>query len=298
VRGIRVNWSSAAVRLTVAIHQIPDSPAMRHAHLFTLIALGILAAGTVAFAQTVVKPLAQVEPVTVAALDEVDIFKALAESKPGDPEAGASKAMLCAACHGVDGNPVDDAVYPRIAGQSERFVARQLALFKTGQRTTGMASEMIPFAVELSTQDMRDIGAFFETQTTGAGVADDSVVADGVYKDLPLYQIGERLFRGGDVARGIPACMACHGPSGAGNPSPAYPHVAGQNAEYVERRLHNYRDGIPEVKNTHLFDIMATVAASLTDQEIAALASYLQGLHPTPDAATRAAIAQAAGQQQ
>jgi len=269
---------------------------MRQAHLFSLIGIAILAVGAAAFAQTTVQPLAEAAPVTVAALDEVDIFRALAETKPGDPEAGAAKAALCTACHGMDGNPMDGMDYPRIAGQSERYVARQLALFKTGQRTTGMASEMIPYAMELSLQDMRDVGAFFETQTTGAGVADDSVVADGVYKDMPLYRIGERLFRGGDAARGIPACLACHGPSGAGNPSPAYPHVAGQNADYVERRLHEYRDGIPEVRDTRLFEIMATVAASLTDQEIAALASYLQGLHPTPDAAAQAAIAQASAQ--
>jgi len=273
---------------------------MRHARTFVLIALAALVAGAAAFTQslahTVVEPLTDAVPVEVVELDEIEVFKALAESKPGDPEAGAGKATLCAACHGMDGNPVEGMPYPRLAGQSERFIARELALFKAGQRTTGLAPAMTPFALDLSAQDMRDLGAFFERQTSAAGIADDTVVTDGPYKDLSFYQVGEKIYRGGDVARGIPACLACHGPSGAGNPGPAYPHVGGQEAAYVERRLQEYRTGIAEARDARLFQIMATVAAPLTDQEIAALASYLQGLHRTPDAATRAAIEATGGQ--
>jgi len=266
---------------------------MRHARHFALIGLAALAAATLAFAQSVVEPLADQAAVTVVELED-SIFQALAESKPGDPEAGAAKAGLCAACHGMDGNPMDGMPYPRIAGQSERFIAHELALFKSGQRTTGMALAMVPFASELSAQDMRDLGAFFESQATAAGIADDTPITDnGPYKDLAFYQIGEQLYRGGDPARGIPACLACHGPSGAGNPGPAYPSVAGQEAGYVQTRLHEYRAGVPEAQDARLFQIMATVASALTDQEIAALASYLQGLHRAPDARARAAIAAA-----
>jgi len=270
---------------------------MRHARSFGLTGIAALAVGTVAFAQSVVAPLEEEAPIAVVELETGGIFQALAESKPGDSDAGATKAGLCAACHGMDGNPIEGMPYPRIAGQSERFIARELALFKAGQRTSGMALAMVPFAMDLSAQDMRDLGAFFELQSPGAGIADDTLVAeDGPYKDLPFYQIGEKLYRGGDPARGIPACLACHGPSGAGNPGPAYPSVAGQEASYVQTRLQEYRAGIPEAEDARLFQIMATVAGALTDQEIAALASYLQGLHRAPDAATQAAIAQAAGQ--
>jgi len=263
---------------------------MRHARLFALIGLTALTAVAVAFAQAVVEPLTEQAPVAVAPLED-SIFQALAESRPGDPEAGASKAGLCAACHGMDGNPMEGMPYPRIAGQSERFIAHELALFKSGQRTTGMALAMVPFASELSAQDMRDLGAFFESQPTAAGIADDTpVTEDGPYKDLAFYQIGEKIYRGGDPARGIPACLACHGPSGAGNPGPAYPSVAGQESGYVQTRLQEYRAGVAEADDARLFQIMATIAKSLTDQEIAALASYLQGLHRAPDAATLAAI--------
>src|SRR5690606_16854622 len=101
-------------------------------------------------------------------------------------------------------------------------------------------------------------------------------------------------YRAGDASRGMPACQACHGPAGAGNPGPAYPAVAGQEAGYVDRRLQEDRAGVAEAQDHRQFDIMASVAASLTDQEIQALASYLQGLHQRPDAATLAAI-EAAG---
>jgi len=266
---------------------------MRHARTFSLIGLAALTAGAVALAQTAVEPLAETQAVEIVELDAFDSVKELAETRPGDADAGAAKATLCSACHGMDGNPMDGMPYPRIAGQSERFIAHQLALFKAGQRTTGLAPAMVPFTLDLSAQDMRDLGAFFETQTSGAGIADDSPVADGPYRDMPFYQVGETLYRRGDAARAIPACMACHGPSGAGNPGPAYPRVSGQEAAYVERRLHEYRTGLPEAEDARQFAIMATVAASLSDQEIAALASYLQGLHTAPDAATQAAIAQA-----
>jgi len=264
---------------------------MRHARRFGLIALAALAAAAFAFAQSVVEALPEDAPVTVVELEQGGIFQALAESKPGDPEAGAAKAGLCTACHGMDGNPIEGMPYPRIAGQSERFIARELALFKAGQRTSGMALAMVPFAMDLSAQDMRDLGAFYESQTAAAGIADDTLVTEaGAYKDLKFYQIGEQLYRGGDPARGIPACLACHGPSGAGNPGPAYPAVSGQESGYVQTRLHEYRAGVAEAEDARLFQIMATVAGPLTDQEIAALASYLQGLHRAPDAATLAAI--------
>jgi len=109
---------------------------------------------------------------------------------------------------------------------------------------------------------------------------------------MKFYEIGEQLFRRGDFERGIPACMACHGPSGAGNPGPAYPQVGGQQAWYTARRLEEYRAGTTNERDTTMFEIMAEVANGLTDQEISALASYMQGLHRRPDAATLAMIAE------
>jgi cytochrome c553 len=220
-------------------------------------------------------------PVQASALDAV---AELSKAHWGDPKAGATKAGACAACHGLDGNP-SDPQYPRLAGMPERYVATQLALFKSGERTGGMAAVMIPMAAPLSAQDMRDLGAFFAQQKAGAGIADDTVIADGANKGRKFYEIGEQLFHGGDPARGIPACMACHGPTGAGNPGPAYPHIGGQQSAYVQRRLEEYRTGTTTERDHRNFDVMATVARKLGDEEIRSLASYVQGLHPRSDEA-------------
>jgi cytochrome c553 len=262
---------------------------MRHARAYGFAALAALTVAAAAYAQTTVTPLpdkAPAQPAPIGASAVADLAKA----HWGDAKAGATKAGACAACHGLDGNP-SDPQYPRLAGMPERYIATQLALFKSQQRTTGMAAVMMPMAAPLSAQDMRDIGAYFASQKAGAGIADDSAIADGPDKGMKFYEVGERLFRAGDAARGIPACMACHGPTGAGNPGPAYPHIAGQQSAYVARRLQEYRAGTTTIADHHNWDIMATVAKPLTDQEIQSVASYLQGLHPRSEEASADQVA-------
>lgn len=256
---------------------------MRYARAYGIAALATIAVAAVAYAQTTettVTPLPDSAPVQAAPLSTATTE--LAATTWGDAKAGATKAAACAACHGVDGNP-SDPQYPRLAGMPERYTAEQLALFKDNQRTGGMAAVMIPFATMLSAQDMRDVGAYFAQQSPGAGIADDTVIAEGPYAGMKFYQVGEQLYRGGDFERGIPACMACHGPTGAGNPGPAYPNVGGQNSTYAARRLEEFRAGTGPLADNPNFRIMADVAADLTDQEIQSLASYLQGLHTRTD---------------
>ncbi len=248
---------------------------MSHARALGFIGIAVLAAAAVAYAQTTVTPIPDTAPVETAPLETAAAVKATW----GDAQNGQTLAGTCAACHGLDGNPAIE-MYPRLAGQSERYIANQLSLFKSGERSEGMAAVMKPFADMLSTQDARDVGAYYATQTSGAGVADDTVVTSGPYKDKKFYQIGQQLFMGGDTARGIPACMACHGPDGGGNPGPAYPHVAGQQASYTQQQLEMYRAGVTTRQDPHLFNMMASISKQLTDEEIGGLASYLQGLHP------------------
>lgn len=249
---------------------------MRHARALGFAGLAVFAVAAVAIAQTTVTPAPEAPPVETAPLDAAAAAAEMAAAKGGDPQAGATKAGACAACHGLDGNATDPTLYPRLAGQSERYIARQLSLFKSGERANPI---MQPFAAALSAQDMRDIGAYYATQKSGAGIADDAVIADGANKGLKFYEVGQKLYRSGDTSRGIPACMACHGPSGAGNPGPAYPHVGGQQAWYTARRLQEYRTGTTAEKDPALFHVMSTVAKSLTDEEIQSLSSYMQGLH-------------------
>ncbi|XQA62068.1 c-type cytochrome [Xanthomonas sacchari] len=261
---------------------------MRHARVLAFAGLAVSVAAAVAFAQTSVVPIPDHAPVRTTPL-EGDIGKAAW----GDPKAGQAKAAACAACHGADGNPAI-AMYPRIAGQVERYSARQMALIAHGERTSGAVAAMVPFVQPLSAQDMRDIGAYFATQKAGAGIADDAVIADGPYAGMKFYEVGQQMYRGGDATRGIPACMACHGPAGAGNPGPAYPHLGGQHADYVARRLQEYQAGTTQERDPTMFKIMAQVAKPLTDQEIKALGSYLQGLHDRADDAAAAQAAPAA----
>lgn len=197
--------------------------------------------------------------------------------KPGDPKAGQTKAGACAACHGLDGNSAT-ALYPKLAGQHEQYIWRQLKLFKSTERDNAI---MLGMAATLTEQDMRDIGAYFSQQKVIAGLADDTVIAQGPNAGKKFYEVGEKIYRSGNMATGVPACMACHGPAGAGMPGPTYPALGGQHAEYTSARLTAFRDGTVWGKDKNANVIMSQVAKGLSDEEIQGLSTYLQGLHKT-----------------
>ncbi|MBD8525693.1 c-type cytochrome [Pseudomarimonas arenosa] len=227
--------------------------------------------------------LAQSEstPATVTAAEEpaaaavTELTDAHGPTVPGNVEAGQSKSAVCAACHGMDGNAADPQ-YPKLAGQHERYIARHLGLFKSGERNNAI---MLGFAATLSPQDMRDIGAFYAGQNALPGMADDSLISEGEHAGKKFYQVGETLYRQGDASRNIPACTGCHGIAGSGNPGPPYPRLAGQHAPYTVAQLTAFRDGAAHGKGDNENIVMAGVAKYLTDQEIASLASYIEGLH-------------------
>jgi cytochrome c553 len=187
-------------------------------------------------------------------------------SAGGDAAAGQTKAAVCAACHSVDGNSVDPQ-YPKIAGQHADYIAQQLALFKSGKR---MNPIMLGITATLTEQDMADLAAYFATQKAKPDLADEALVP-----------VGQALYQSGDAKRGIPACMACHGPTGHGNPASRYPSIGSQHAQYTADLLRRFRGGaVYGDENDANAKIMSQVAATLTDAEIEALASYLQGLSP------------------
>ncbi len=183
--------------------------------------------------------------------------------KPGDATAGQGKAAACGACHGMDGNSTD-AQYPKLAGQSEQYIVHQLMSFKSGTRQNSIMQGM---AAPLSPQDMHDIGAYFASKESLPGVSDQT-----------LAVAGGKLYREGDPSRGIPACMACHGPDGHGNPGAMYPQLAGQHADYVQKTLQAFHDGTVWGNEAHA-QIMPDIAKRLTQADIAAVASYVEGLH-------------------
>lgn len=186
----------------------------------------------------------------------------------GDADAGKGKAAVCGACHGMDGNSTD-AQYPSLAGQSEHYVVEQLKNFKSGTRNNPI---MLGMAAPLSPQDMHDLGAYFASQKPTPGVADETLV-----------DAGGKLYRSGDAERGIPACMSCHGPDGHGNPGAPYPQLSGQHADYIQQVLSAWQDGDTWGNAKH-DQIMPAIAKKLDKKDIAAVASYIEGLHTNTDA--------------
>ncbi|MDI3262803.1 MAG: c-type cytochrome [Fulvimonas sp.] len=197
---------------------------------------------------------------------------AAASGKPGDAAAGQGKAAACGACHGMDGNS-SDPQYPKLAGQHEDYIVRQLTNFKANKRQNPI---MLGMATPLSEQDMHDIGAYFASKQSLPGVA-----------DAALVERGQQLFREGDPELGVPACMACHGIAGRGNPGAKYPQLTSQHAQYVQAKLKDWHDGVTWSDDA-LAQIMPTIAKKLSEADIAAVASYIEGLHPA-DAAQPAA---------
>lgn len=182
----------------------------------------------------------------------------------GSAEAGAGKAGVCAACHGAAGNSaIPD--NPKLAGQHAAYTYAQLKVLKSAERK---APIMNPMATPLSDQDMKDLAAYFAAQPATPGVGSPDAV-----------KVAQKLYRAGDTGRQLPACLACHGPQGGGNAGAAYPRVGGQHAKYTAAQLRNYRSKTSVALNTPNAQTMADVAGKLTDAEIEALASYLNGLH-------------------
>ena len=178
----------------------------------------------------------------------------------GDAAAGKTKAAACAACHSADGNSVNP-VWPKLAGQHAPYLVKQLANFKAGERNNAM---MAPMAAPLSEQDMADIAAYFSGQTQNGGKADPALVA-----------AGEKLFRGGNATTGVAACMGCHGPNGMGNPPANFPRLSGQHAAYTVTQLKTFRSG---ERANDAGMMMRNIAARMTDDEMKAVASYIEGL--------------------
>jgi cytochrome c553 len=193
------------------------------------------------------------------------------EAIKGSADAGATKAAVCTACHGVNGNSTNPE-WPVLAGQNAAYLREQLVMFKEKKRNNPI---MFPIVEPLTEQDFADLAAFFSTQTPA-----------GLEADPSYWKAGEALYRAGDVARNIPACTSCHGPAGQGNSASGYPALRAQHSVYTVKQLQDYltqnryRDASDpsKVNQTRNSVMMTTIAARLTPEDIRNLASYLQGL--------------------
>jgi cytochrome c553 len=195
---------------------------------------------------------------------------ALAESLvEGSIEAGKEKAATCSACHGAEGISVNP-LWPNIAGQSATYIVEQVTAFRDGASDPETAKRydplMSPQSMSLSDEDIRDLAVYFESLPAAAqAVADTSTLSRA-----------EKLYRGGDIENGTAACLACHGPTGRGNPAASYPALQGQHAVYTAKQLNDYANGTRT--SDGVTRVMRDIAARLSQEDIDALASYVQGL--------------------
>ena len=177
-----------------------------------------------------------------------------------NPEPGATKAVVCQACHGANGNSVNPQ-WPSLAGLGADYIAQQLQNFKSGKRNNPV---MMANVLSLSPEDMTYLVAYFGSQ-----------VNTGLEADPTYQKAGEKLYRAGDKSRGIPACMACHGPNGYGVEPAKFPALRGQHAEYVVKQLTDYAS---EARTTGPNRAMQTIAKRLSPDDMRNLSSYVQGL--------------------
>ena len=208
--------------------------------------------------------------VVVAACAFIGASSTSAEDRAAKPDLAKAQQIVtqvCAACHGADGNSVSPA-NPNLAGQHADYIGVQLTHFKDGTRSNPIMAGM---AANLSPEDIKSLGAYFAQQKPKGLAA----------KDPALVAAGQKLYRGGNAATGVPACAACHSPTGAGIPV-RYPRLSGQYADYTLAQLQAFKNaqrGMDKEGKDVNGRVMAQVAARMSEPEMRAVADYTAGLH-------------------
>lgn len=186
----------------------------------------------------------------------------------GDAVKGKEKAAPCAACHAADGNSLNP-IWPKLAGQNEGYLIKQLHDLKLGMTSQGkegrLNAVMSPMAAPLSDTDIADLAAYYASVPTQMAAVKKASLA-----------MGEALYRGGDKKAGIPACSACHGPNGAGMAAAKFPRLSGQHPDYTVLQLKAFKKG---ERNNDMNAMMRDIASRMSDEQMQAVADYVSGLH-------------------
>lgn len=172
---------------------------------------------------------------------------------------GQEKTAACGACHGADGNSIVPN-FPSLAGQAAGYLEKQITAFKSGSRKDSVMSEQ---AKVIEDTDIPFIAAYFASQK----------IVPNAATDAGLAAVGQRLFMGGNLSKGIPACSGCHGPTGKGNPAAKFPLLSGQQSMYVITQLQRFKTG--EREN----EMMRGSVANMSEDEMKAVAEYISGLY-------------------
>jgi cytochrome c553 len=205
-------------------------------------------------------------------------------SAAGDPEAGAEKVSTCSACHGADGNSPAPS-FPKIAGLGEKYLLKQMEDIRAWDKASGDAKattgrqvpQMTGMLQGLSDQDLADIAAFYAEQSMQLTGAKEMQVKINSGEMVDALQLGERVYRAGNMETGVPACTGCHAPNGEGNAPAGFARLSGQYPEYIAAQLRAFRSG--ERTNDGDTMMMRLVAKHMSDAEIDAVANYIGGLN-------------------
>ncbi|GAA6136158.1 c-type cytochrome [Oceaniserpentilla sp. 4NH20-0058] len=185
----------------------------------------------------------------------------VAGADAGDAQAGKKLAAPCAACHGQDGNSAA-ASFPKIAGLGEKYILKQLKDFKSGDRDNAIMKGQV---AALNETQMADLAAFFAGNKRTVGYAAEDKVA-----------LGEKIYRAGNTATGVPACLACHGPDGSGIDAAGFPGLGGQHADYIKAQLVLFQE---DKRENDASKVMRDIAGRMSNKEVDAVSAYIQGLH-------------------
>jgi cytochrome c553 len=192
----------------------------------------------------------------------------------GDAAAGKALTAACAACHGADGNSMAP-TFPKLAGLGDKYLLKQLEDIKNGAAKGGRdVPEMTGQLTNLSQTDLENIVAYYSSKEMSLSGSKD---------DKELLELGEKIYRAGNEDIGVPACIGCHSPTGAGNAPAGYPKLGGQHADYIAKQLKDFRAGAEYTDKGRHNDgenrTMRGGVARMSDREIEAVANYIAGLH-------------------
>ena len=177
-------------------------------------------------------------------------------------DSAEQKAATCVACHGPKGVSLNPA-WPNLAGQHPSYLRKQLQDFKIGKTRPNAIMQGI--VAPLSEADMTELALYYAKLPLGAGKTPDQYIKKG-----------ELLYRGGDRTKGIPACIACHGPKGTGNNQAGFPVLSGQQAAYTIAQLNEFKES---KRSNDLNAIMRDISSRMSKEDMEVVAYYIQGLY-------------------
>ena len=170
----------------------------------------------------------------------------------------------CELCHGIHGNSTTNKNWPKLAGQNVNYLMKQMQDFQPNVKHGRNNPIMSSLIVALSEKEKIKIANYYANLLGTIDTAQTN-----------LLSLGQKIYRGGD-AKGVPACLACHGPAGLGNPPAGFPRLSGQHARYIATQLKAFRDG---KRNNDKYQMMSIISKKMNDTEIIAVANYISGLY-------------------